>query len=303
MSTVKDLPDVQAHADERGKHVQKAGINNYAIPFQVRVRDGGVQHTCGIVSMYTSLNEKTKGVNMSRYSQTIEKAVQHGVISIDFLEELLNTLKEKLGSEDSYVKIKFPYFIKKKAPVSENVSHFKVDCELEGRCDVDGKVRKYLTVTVVAASVCPCSKLMSSLKHALSYDEYNELQQLTSTNLELWQRLQQFGRGAHNQRSKVKLTLHLLDFIWVEELVELIEKCASVPIWNTLKRPDEKYVTEHGYSNPRFVEDTAREISLQMDALLLANRTDDWVAVITNEESLHQSDAIAVIKGGKCLIP
>jgi GTP cyclohydrolase I len=305
MSLKAALPDVQNTADERGKHIQKTGITNYSIPFTVKMPDGGVQHTVGVVSMYTSLGAEVKGTNMSRFSQTIEKAVQHGAVSSDFVEEIVHVLKERLGSTDAYVKIKFPYFIKKTAPVSGNESHFRVDCELEARSFADAPIEKYLTVTVLYTSLCPCSRELSLLKNMNMLEDAEAPEQipalrkvLSTTTIDT-----QVGVGAHNQRSSCKLTVHLQGMIWIEELVQLIEECASCPIWNTLKRPDEKYVTERAYNNPRFVEDMAREISLRMDKLIEAGRTDDFTAVCVHFESIHESDAVSVIKGGKCRIP
>ncbi len=287
MSSVKTmLPDVQNSKDRRGKAIQKVGITGYRIPFQVKDKNNQVQHTVGMVSMYTSLSEKTKGVNMSRYSQVIEKALRHNVMSTEFIKEVIKILKEKLESTDSYVKVKFPYFILKKAPVTDNYSHFWVDCILEGRSfDASHEALNiYLTVNVNYTSLCPCSKEMSQMKTQGATQEY----------------VSRSGFGAHNQRSNCKLTIHLKDFVWIESLVDLIEECVSCPIYNTLKREDEKYVTERAYNNPRFVEDMAREIAIRMDTF---KGTDGWIAAIEHYESIHQSDAVAVIRGGKHYIP
>jgi GTP cyclohydrolase I len=295
MSVKTELPDVQNTADSRGKAIQKVGIGGYGIPFTVKTPDGGVQHTVGVVSMYASLNEETKGVNMSRFSITIEKAVQHGAVSSDFIEEVVKVLKERMGSTDSYVKVKFPYFIKKKAPVSGCESHLKIDCELEGR-SFGAAVEKYLTVTVPYTSLCPCSKEMSLSDAPVAAVAEFDLRSMKCVD-------QRTGRGAHNQRSSCKITVHLVGQVWIEELVDIVEACASSPIWNTLKRADEKYVTERAYSNPRFVEDMVREVSLRLDGVVTDGRTDDYLIISTHEEAIHTGNAVAVLKGGRCLIP
>lgn len=279
MKSKKSLPDVQNSTDLRGIPIHKVGINNYKIPFKLEDKSNEVQHTIGEVSMYTSLSKENKGVNMSRYSQVIEKALMHNVMSCEFLDEVMKILKERLLSMDSWVKIKFPYFIKKVAPVSKNASHFCIDCKLEGKSYKDGSVKKFLTVEVNYTSLCPCSKEMSL------YDTGEEIKPVV-------------GQGAHNQRSLCKLTVQLDTFIWIEDLVDIIEESASCPIWNTLKREDEQYVTERAYQNPRFVEDMAREVYIRMQKLVKEKKTSNWLAVFEHYESIHQSNAVSVIKGG-----
>jgi len=64
--------------------------------------------------------------------------------------------------------------------------------------------------------------------------------------------------GAHNQRSHITLTAKLIEHMWLEELIDIAESHASCEVYGILKRPDEKYVTERAYDNPKFVEDTVR---------------------------------------------
>lgn len=302
MSIKTKLPDVQNTADQRGKAIQKVGINEYKIPFRLKDRENNIQPTVGTISMYTSLTEHTKGVNMSRFSQVIEKALEHNVMSCDFVDEVVTVLKERLESNDSYLKIKFPYFIKKTAPVSKNVSHFVVDCILEGRAFANGEIQKYLTVEVSYTSLCACSKEMSLLKTQLTPQEIEHLRETLSDDA-LFDKVMGVGFGAHNQRSKCKITVQLKDFIWIEDLAQIVNECASCEIFNTLKREDEKWVTEKAYQDPRFVEDMAREVAIRMDKLIEEEKTDGWLVVVENYESIHQSNAVAVIRGGDHYIP
>lgn len=273
------LPDVQNSEDTRGVRLDKVGICDYRIPFAVYNKDGTLQQTVGTASLYTSLDAKVKGANMSRYSQVIEKAIRKGV-SINVIVEMVDVLRDRLQASESYAKIKFPFFIKKKAPVSEKESHVHYICTFEGRYTKRRGRELFIEVRVPYTSLCPCSKEMS----------------LTAESS---------GMGAHNQRSECRLTVSLkgwpdLETVWLEDLVALVEEQASCPIWNTLKRADEKWVTEHAYNNPKFVEDVARDVALKLDEL---NNINGYTIVVEHYESIHQSNAVCVKRGGEVYIP
>lgn len=272
------LPDVQNSEDTRGVKLDKVGICDYQIPFAVFNKDGSVQNTVGTASVYTSLDPEVKGANMSRYSQIIEKAIQKKM-SMSAIVDMLDILQTKLEARESYAKIKFPFFIKKKAPVSGVESHAYYICTFEGR-NTEKKGRQlFMEVRAQYTSLCPCSKQMSLVNDVA-------------------------GEGAHNQRSECIVTVSLKDWgnetLWIEDLVQLIEEEASCPIWNSLKRPDEKYVTERAYKNPKFVEDVARDVSLRLDKVTSIN---GFTIVVQHFESIHQSNAVCIKRGGSVYIP
>lgn len=279
-----ELPDMQNQADVRGKKLYKVGIRDFYTPIRIREKDGSDQTTIGSFSVYTSLSDEVKGANMSRYGQTIIKAVKSQAFALDVIKEIMPVLKEKLGSENSYLKIRFPYFIDKKSPTTENTSPSKYNCVIEAKY-VQEKLDIYLTVEALTMSLCPCSKRMSQ---AIDNDASEEEVEAAP------------GYGAHNQRSIVRMTVHMNPFVWIEDLVKIAEEEASCEIYNILKRPDEKYVTEKSYANPKFVEDTARDVSIRLDAV---KEIDGYVVVIENEESIHQYNAVAVARGGDHFIP
>ena len=122
--------------------------------------------------------------------------------------------------------------------------------------------RVTMTLTAPVTSLCPCSKKIS---------EY----------------------GAHNQRSHVTVTARIASFVWIEELIDLVEKQASSELYGLLKRPDEKYVTELAYDNPKFVEDMVRDIAGKLDA---DSRIEAFVVEAENFESIHNHSAYAMIR-------
>ena len=123
----------------------------------------------------------------------------------------------------------------------------------------------YLGVTVPITTVCPCSKEISDF-------------------------------GAHNQRSIVTVHVRFKRFVWIEDIIHIIEECASSEVFSILKRPDEKLVTERAYTKPMFVEDVVREVASRLS--LDSNIT--WFTVESeNFESIHNHNAYAFIERGK----
>jgi GTP cyclohydrolase I len=102
--------------------------------------------------------------------------------------------------------------------------------------------------------------------------------------------------GAHNQRSHVTVTAHTGDFVWIEEIVDLVEKQASSELYGLLKRPDEKYVTERAYDNPKFVEDIVRDIAMRLNT---DDRIRSYVIESENFESIHNHSAYARVERDK----
>jgi len=117
-------------------------------------------------------------------------------------------------------------------------------------------------VVVPVTSLCPCSKSIS---------EY----------------------GAHNQRSHVTVTIQASEFVWIEEIIDVVEKQASCELYGLLKRPDEKFVTEKAYDNPKFVEDMVRDIATELKN---DRRINSFAVESENFESIHNHSAYALIK-------
>lgn len=258
------LPDIQNERDERGVNIDWIGIEGYRVPFNVKTKNGtGKQTTVGEIDIFTNLSEKFKGANMSRYTEVIEDAVSKNLMSSDFIKEMLIACKNKLEAENSYIVVKFPYYLKRKAPVSEKVSHSVYDCNICGVLE-DGEIRTYLEVNVPYTSLCPCSREISKA-------------------------------GAHNQRSNANIRVKFKnsnDYIFIEDIIIMVEEIASCPIWNSLKRPDEKYVTERAFENPMFVEDMIRDISLVLDK---NDKVAGYKVKVRHFESIHQHNAVARI--------
>ncbi len=258
----KELPDTQASADNRHLPIDRVGIKDIRHPVVVRDRAGREQHTVARFNMYVGLCEKFKGTHMSRFVEILNKHEYE--ISVESFMRMVKETAEVLEARKGHVEMTFPYFITKSAPVSGVRSLLDYEVTFFGEIS-DGVMSTGVKVVVPVTSLCPCSKSISDY-------------------------------GAHNQRSHVTVNVRLNDFVWIEELIDMVEKAASCELYGLLKRPDEKYVTERAYDNPTFVEDMVRDIAMQLNA-------DDRIAAYTveseNFESIHNHSAYAMIARDK----
>ena len=256
------IPDVQNMADTRHLAIDRVGIKSIRHPIQVKDKKVGVQHTIATFNMYVHLPHNFKGTHMSRFVEILN---QHGrEISVESFESILREMVEKLEAESGHIEMNFPYFINKAAPVSGVQSLLDYDVTFIGEI-AHGQYRFTMKVLVPVTSLCPCSKKISE-------------------------------RGAHNQRSHVNITVRTNSPVWIEEVVRYAEEQASCELYGLLKRPDEKFVTERAYDNPKFVEDMVRDVAAVLNA---DDRVDAYVVESENFESIHNHSAYALIEKDK----
>lgn len=262
MKPTEVIPDVQSSADTRHLAINKVGIKSIRHPVIVKDKSVGVQHTIATFNMYVHLPHNFKGTHMSRFVQILN---QHGrEISVESFESILREMVEKLEAKSGYIEMSFPYFVNKTAPVSGVQSLLDYDVIFIGEI-IEGKYRFTMKVLIPVTSLCPCSKEISE-------------------------------RGAHNQRSHVTLTVRTKGAVWIEDIVRIAEEQASSELYGLLKRPDEKFVTERAYDNPKFVEDMVRDVAAALNA---DGRIEAYVVESENFESIHNHSAYALIERDK----
>lgn len=270
MSTENNLPDtasqtiedVQGRPDTRRIPINKVGIKDISHPVRIRARAGHDEHTVANFNMYVNLPQDFKGTHMSRFIEILN--AHDYEITTDSFEAMLGEMTERLEARSGHIEMSFPYFVKKTAPVSGVASMMNYDVTFIGEKHNE-KIDVWVKVVVAATSLCPCSKKISE-------------------------------RGAHNQRSHITIKALLNDFMWIEELIDIAESEASCELWSILKRPDEKYVTERAYDNPKFVEDIVRDVAARMNA---DERVSAYVVESENFESIHNHSAYALIERDK----
>lgn len=326
-----NLPDMQKCTDGFPRiPINKVGVRNIECLISLYAKDENTVFTSmATISSYCDLVEGVKGINMSRIARSIFDTFKNttGYVT-DISEACAVRLQEAHGTNDAYLKIKFKYPIQSRAPLTPSLEAPEIiDVTIETHLK-ENVLRQYLTVEMVAMSLCPCSKEMSLLVNNLDDEERVLFQKLRHdgdyywpTMQSLMDKIERAGFGAHNQKSRIKITVELLPkkIVWIEDLVRLINNSASAPVFSVLKRPDEKYVTEVSYmggyydsdykwvevanAGPKFVEDIARQAADQLNPLMSSGRIEDYVIVVSNQESIHSNniEAVAVLSAGKNL--
>jgi len=261
-SSASIIPDIQGSADTRQLAINKVGIKDIRHPVIVKDRSDGVQHTIATFDMYVFLPHQFKGTHMSRFVKILNDHEKE--ITVSSFNEMLTEMAELLEARSGNIEMRFPYFVSKKAPVSSVESLLDYDVTLIGEIN-EGVTSTRVKIQVPVTSLCPCSKTISDY-------------------------------GAHNQRSHVTVNAKTRGFIWIEEIIDIVEKQASCQLYGLLKRPDEKYVTEHAYDNPKFVEDMVRDIAGELNK---DERIRQYVLESENFESIHNHSAYALIEFDK----
>ncbi len=258
------MPDVQGSRDVRNVPIDKVGVKDIRYPITLTVpATGGVQHTIANVNMYVALPHYQKGTHMSRFLEVLNK--HHEAIASDQVMDVCRDMKERLEAEEAHLELRFPYFIDKKAPVTGQPG--KLDIEVTFEVTSNHVEDFVMGISVPATSLCPCSKEIS---------EY----------------------GAHNQRCVMGARVRFApgQMMWIEELFELVEACASTQVFAVLKRPDEKFVTEDAYDHPKFVEDIVRDLAVALDG---EDRIAWYEVNSENFESIHNHNAYAILERKK----
>ncbi len=252
------MKDVQKERPENPLYIQKVGVKGISYPIVVSDKLKGRQDTVASINLYVDLPRVFKGTHMSRFIEVLNEYRDN--IHIKNFEHILNEIRTALEAESAHMEVDFPYFIEKSAPVTGSVGLMEYRCRLMGMV---GKKREFrVMVKVPVQTLCPCSKEISRY-------------------------------GAHNQRGLVTVEVRYERFFWIEDLIDLVERCASSPVYPILKRPDEKYVTEYAYEHPMFVEDVVR---LAAASLSLKSEFSWFSVEAENYESIHNHSAYAYIE-------
>ncbi|MEP4078914.1 GTP cyclohydrolase FolE2 [Haloferula sp.] len=257
---MKELKDTQNERDDRQLPIDRVGVKGLRFPVEVRDKDGSVQRTVSTVALAVDLPEHYKGTHMSRFVEVLNS--HGGCLDVRSMAALPKELLERLDAGKAHVEFQFPFFRSKPAPVTGKHGMMDYEVKFEVEAKRDEPLDFVVTVMVPVATLCPCSKEISE-------------------------------RGAHNQRGVVTYSVRFREPVWIEDLIDLVERSASCELYSLLKRPDEKAVTETAYDNPVFVEDLVRNVASRSDA----HSEIVWYKVeAENFESIHNHNAYAVIE-------
>ncbi|MFH0811010.1 MAG: GTP cyclohydrolase FolE2 [Pseudomonadota bacterium] len=262
MAEARPLADVQSTADNRDLEIDKVGVKNVRYPIVVLDKIAGTQQTVASISMFVDLPRQFRGTHMSRFVEILNEF--RGRIGIRDVARILEEMKRRLEATSAHLEVSFPYFIEKKAPVSGASGLMEYECAILAELK-DQQPDIVVEVSVPITTLCPCSREIADF-------------------------------GAHNQRARVKVRFRFNRFVWIEDIITLVEQCASSEVYSVLKREDEKYVTERAYHNPAFVEDVVRSAAQR----LAGTPGVTWYSVEAEAfESIHNHSAYAFIDGGR----
>ncbi len=274
--------DIQNSQDTREIPLQKVGIKDLKYPVRVLDKINKFQQTTANVNLFVNLPHNYKGTHMSRFIEIFHK--NRNELGMKNFLAMLEEIRKSLDAQKAYGSITFPFFMTKKAPVSGSESIMNYVCTYEGEVAAEKsskseeseksaelaksekseiKQKFFVKIQIPITTLCPCSKAISKY-------------------------------GAHNQRGIVSVKLQNKSFFWIEDVIELVENCASSGLYSILKRPDEKFVTEHAYENPRFVEDIVREVYMALKNFNKSEKPFTSFSVeCENFESIHNHNAYA----------
>ncbi len=252
------MRDVRQEQDSRQVAIDKVGVRGLSYPIVLSDKAHRKQHTVARINMYVSLPHNFRGTYMGRFVEILNR--YHREIDIHKLGTILREMKDRLNAESAHLEMEFPYFVEKKAPVS------KAQGLMDYRCWFEATLRDRFQLRIGAAvpvtTLCPCSKEM-------------------------------VGTTGHNQRAEIRVVAELVGFLWLEDLIALVEDCGSSQVYSLLQREDEKYVTNHAIENPAFVEDVVRNVVLKLQG---RKEISGFEVGVESYESIHHHDAYAFIR-------
>ncbi len=258
---MQELKDTQNELDTRQISIDRVGVRGVRYPIIVSDKAERTQSTVATVALMVDLPQEYKGTHMSRFVEALHEHRRY--LDVHSAVRLPSRLLRKLNAQRAHVEIEFPFFRVKKAPVSgmEGMMDYEVRFVIDAERNMPGTFT--LTIKVPVTTLCPCSKAMSE-------------------------------RGAHNQRGIVTYSVRFTgQAVWIEDLIDMIEGCASCQLYSLLKRPDEKFVTDHAYAHPAFVEDLVRNVAVATERY----NAFSWYRVeAENFESIHNHNAYAMIE-------
>ena len=264
------MPDVQSLKDPRNVAIDRVGVKDVVYPLRLKTSpcqggQPGDQTTVASINMYVALPHHQKGTHMSRFMEVLNEFAAEGgnALTPECFPKVAKAIRERLNAAEAHFEAEFTYFIRKLAPVTKSPG--LMDYRVRFTSVSNGEEDFIMTVAAPATSLCPCSKEISDY-------------------------------GAHNQRCRVEAAVRINTLVWIDEIVEYLEKAASTAVYAVLKRPDEKYVTEAAFDNPKFVEDIVRDLALSLEA----DPRITWYSINSeNFESIHNHNAYAQLTRDK----
>jgi GTP cyclohydrolase I/GTP cyclohydrolase-4 len=259
----------------------------------VRMQHGGGEALVSAeIDCFVDLDPAQKGVHMSRFPEVFEEAIDEVVIDEKLLvenlaEHIARHIVERQQALRAEVKIAARYPIERLTPVTALRTQELVT--LIGIAAASGTAsRRIVGVEATGINACPCAQGL------VRDDAAERLSGAGFTEGDVERILELVPLATHNQRGRGTLYLGTEVRLDAEDLVTIVERSMSSPIYELLKRPDELFVVEHAHLTPRFVEDSVRIMVKSALESYGELADDDFVlARQVNFETIHNHDVLA----------
>lgn len=279
--------DVQNQPVEQRFKLTRVGVTGVKKPIVVE-RPWGDVTLNAVIDVYVDLPSSMKGSHMSRNveitGEVVDKSVREPVKSLeDLTSEMCDILLERHDyASYSEVDISADYFLERDSPMGrESLENYKIRAKTEA--EADGDKRKYIGVTAVGLTTCPCA--METVKDQF-VNRYPEVEDC----------IDEIPFVTHNQRNKTTVMIEVPEGeeIEVNDLIGIIESSMSSPTHEILKRKDEARVVIQAHENPKFVEDVVRDILSKVLQEYPDFPDKTHISVKSeSEESIHKHNAFA----------
>ncbi|MDR1035750.1 MAG: GTP cyclohydrolase I FolE2 [Deltaproteobacteria bacterium] len=255
------MADVQNRTDSRRLKIDQVGVRKIRYPVDVKDRENGSQSTVASVNMYVELPHNHKGTHMSRFIEILSR--HHNSVSSSDIPSILTDMKSRLQAEAAHLELSFPFFIARRAKADGALAKMEYDCVLSGTHAAGAEPDLTISVAVPVTTLCPSPG-------------------------------EPAGAGVHSQRGIVTVTVRYRRFFWMEDLVSLVEGCASGGVFSLLSSGDASLSSGAAFATkPCFVEDVVRVVAERL-------RADDnffWFSVAAEfDESVHGRSAYAFLE-------
>jgi GTP cyclohydrolase I len=251
------MKDIRRQPGSCGVAIDKVGVKGLSYPIVLLDKAHRKQNTVARINMYVDLPREFRGTYMGKFVEILNR--YHREIDIHKVGAILRDMLKELEAKSAHLEMEFPYFVEKVAPVSGARSLMDYRCWLVA--EFEERFRLRLGAAVPVATLCPCSKEMVET-------------------------------AAHNQRAEIRVAVEFKDFLWLEDLIDLVEDCGSSEVYSLLKREDERQLTAKAFENPLFVEDVVRKVAARLDE---HPQVTGFEVAVESYESIHHHDVYAYV--------
>lgn len=251
------LKDLQNEQDNRNIFISNIGICDYKLPISIKIGDKVYNSIC-IISSNVALGKENRGAHLSRIIEVLNDCLYEKEITLEDINKITKETKSRSATLGVDLNMAFDIILERITPVSNKKSYTTANLKINN-AEIGEESEKSLSISLYGTMLCPCSKEISKY-------------------------------GAHNQKCKATISLYgNYESVNLDDIIHIMESSFSANVYSTVKREDEKYITEKAYENALFSEDLIRNLLLGVSEIY----DEKIVAEIINYESIHEHNVYA----------